>query len=245
MNIYDPAFVKKLFNQMSSSYERMNYITSFGFSIRWRKQFINVLAENNDPIQVIDILSGLGENWNLLLKKYPNATFYALDFSEEMQRKAKAKGDKLFSGKLKTFTEDVLNNSLPANSFDILTCAYGLKTFNKDQLNQLALEVSRILKPGGKFSFVEVSKPSNPVLNFFYGFYLGKLIPILGKLFLGNPSDYRMLWIYSKNFGDCKFVQEIFLHHGLEVNLNNYFYGCASGISGTKKYSQIFPELSA
>lgn len=42
-NIYDPQFVKNLFNTMSGSYERMNYITSFGFSIRWRKQFLRSL----------------------------------------------------------------------------------------------------------------------------------------------------------------------------------------------------------
>ena len=29
--IYDPAFVKGLFNRMSRSYERMNYVASFGF----------------------------------------------------------------------------------------------------------------------------------------------------------------------------------------------------------------------
>lgn len=39
-NIYDPEFVKGLFNRMSNSYERMNFITSFGFSIRWRRQFL-------------------------------------------------------------------------------------------------------------------------------------------------------------------------------------------------------------
>ena len=33
--IYNPAFVKNLFNSMSKSYNRMNYITSFGFSERW------------------------------------------------------------------------------------------------------------------------------------------------------------------------------------------------------------------
>ena len=62
-NIYEPDFVKKLFNQMSGSYERMNFITSFGFSIIWRKQFLNKLHSSQENINVIDLLSGLGENW--------------------------------------------------------------------------------------------------------------------------------------------------------------------------------------
>lgn len=61
-NIYDPIFVKNLFNKMSKSYERMNYIASFGFSIIWRKQFIKKLDKNESKIKVIDLLSGLGEN---------------------------------------------------------------------------------------------------------------------------------------------------------------------------------------
>jgi hypothetical protein len=31
-DIYNPGYVEKLFDEMSESYERVNYITSFGFS---------------------------------------------------------------------------------------------------------------------------------------------------------------------------------------------------------------------
>ena len=79
-NIYEPEYVRRLFNRMSASYERMNYITSFGFSIRWRRQFIADLASDQKDIRVIDLLSGLGENWSTLLRQLPNASFTALDF---------------------------------------------------------------------------------------------------------------------------------------------------------------------
>ena len=46
-NIYNPEYVKGLFNKMSSSYERMNFITSFGFSIRWRRQFLESFNRQN------------------------------------------------------------------------------------------------------------------------------------------------------------------------------------------------------
>lgn len=111
---------------------------------------------------------------------------------------------------------------------------YGLKTFDESQLNVLAAEVQRILKPKGKFAFVEVSKPRNKILLFLYSFYLGKIIPVLGKLFLGNPDDYKMLWIYTKQFENAEKVKQIFQNHGLSVCLDQYFWGCASGISGEK-----------
>lgn len=144
------------------------------------------------------------------------------------------KGKKVFQNKLNLICDNMLENKLESNSFDIISCAYGLKTFNEDQISIIAKEVHRILKPNGKFSFVEVSKPKNKVLLYFYSFYLGKIIPILGKIFLGNPEDYKMLWIYTKQFQNSKKVKEIFEKHNLKVNLDEYFGGCATGINGKK-----------
>lgn len=233
-DIYEPEFVKKLFNQMSGSYERMNYITSFGFSIRWRQQFIRKIPKTNENIKVMDLLSGLGENWGYLLKQFPNADFYALDFSEEMVYKSSEKNGKNCNNRFTILNENLLETKLEPRQFDVVTCAYGLKTFNENQLEQIAKVLSRILKQNGKFSFVEVSKPDNRILYFFYSLYIGKIIPILGKLFLGNPNDYKMLWIYTEEFKNSQSVAKIFEKHNLQVNLDAYFFGCATGISGVK-----------
>lgn len=234
-NIYEPDFVKKLFNQMSGSYERMNFITSFGFSIIWRKQFLNKLQSSQENINVIDLLSGLGENWNTLNRKYPKGILYALDFSEVMISNSRTKNAKKFNNRFKIRQEDLLNNQLSTNHFDYVSCAFGLKTFNKEQLNIFGETLNRILKQNGEFSFIEISVPNNPVLKFFFGFYLGKIIPVLGKFFLGNPSDYKMLWTYTSQFKNCKEVQSIFEKNNLEVKYHSYFIGCATGVSGKKK----------
>lgn len=233
-NIYDPTYVKALFDHMSGSYERMNYVTSFGFSIRWRKQFINKLGHSDKQLNVVDLLSGLGENWWILKHNFPNANFTALDFSQEMIDKSKPKAVQVFDEKIDLRCEDVLLNELPSNHYHIVTCAFGLKTFNEAQLSTLAAELCRILKPGGKFSFMEVSKPTNKYLLFSYKFYLSRLIPILGKLFLGDPSDYRMLWVYTDKFDNCRNAKKIFEENGLSVSYENYFFGCASGLCGQK-----------
>ncbi|MEG0851869.1 MAG: class I SAM-dependent methyltransferase [Flavobacterium sp.] len=233
-NIYEPEYVKQLFNQMSSSYERVNYITSFGFSIRWRKQFLNKLGTSNEKLNIIDLLSGLGENWVHLKNNFPNASFSVLDFSEQMIINSKPKAQKVFGENVEIICADVLQNNLPSDHYDIVSCAFGLKTFNEDQLHILARELNRILKPGGKFSFVEVSIPNNKVLYLLYSFYVGKVIPILGRVFLGNPQDYKMLWIYTRNFKNSKMIKQIFEENGLKVNYSDYFFGCASGIDGNK-----------
>lgn len=219
---------------MSSSYERMNFITSFGFSIRWRKQFLETFKRADHKVEIIDLLTGMGETWRATKRKLPNSSLTALDFSEGMLKYAEQKSKTQFNNEIKILRQDILNSELPSNHFDFVTCAFGLKTFNKEQLKVLAIETKRILKTGGQFSFIEVSKPNNKILKSFYGFYLGQIIPILGRLLLGDPEEYKMLWQYTSKFDNAKDASEIFAQIGLTTNFSSYFYGCATGFYGTK-----------
>lgn len=234
-SIYNPEYVKVLFNRMSSSYERMNYITSFGFSIRWRTQFLKPFQSVTDKIEIIDLLTGMGETWGAVKNKFPNANLSALDFSTEMLKNAKKKSEQHFDNNVLLLQQDILKSDLPSNYYDIVICAFGLKTFDTEQLQILATETNRILKVGGQFSFIEVSKPTNKILKQLYGFYLGQVIPVLGKLLLGNPIEYKMLWRYTDNFDNAKRAEEIFNNQGLRTKSNSYFYGCSTGFSGHKQ----------
>jgi len=234
-SIYNPEYVKGLFNRMSSSYERMNYITSFGFSIRWRTQFLEPFQSTTDKIEIIDLLTGMGETWVAVKNKFPNAKLSALDFSTEMLKNAKKKSEHHFDNNVLLLQQDILKSDLPSNYYDIVICAFGLKTFDTEQLQVLAIETKRILKVGGQFSFIEVSKPTNKILKQLYSFYLGRIIPVLGKLLLGNPTEYKMLWRYTDKFGNAKRAEEIFNNQGLTTKSNSYFYGCSTGFSGHKQ----------
>ncbi len=233
-NIYNPEYVKGLFNKMSSSYERMNFITSFGFSIRWRRQFLEPFKQTKNKAEIIDLLTGMGETWNATKNKLPNSSLTVLDFSDGMLKYAKQKSETQFNNEIIVLQQDILYNKLPSNYYDFVTCAFGLKTFNEEQINILAKETKRILKNGGQFSFIEVSKPNNKILKKLYGFYLGQIIPILGRLLLGNPEEYRMLWQYTNKFDNAKRATEIFTKTGLTAKFYSYFYGCATGFYGTK-----------
>jgi ubiquinone/menaquinone biosynthesis methyltransferase len=233
-DIYRPEFVKALFNRMSRSYERVNYITSFGFSIRWRTQFLKHLRTTTDNIEIVDLMTGMGETWSGVKSKFPNSTVTALDFSNEMLKNAQKKNENRFNSEFNLVQQDVLVNELSSSQFDVVICAFGLKTFDNDQLRTLALETSRILKPGGQFSFIEVSKPENRILRSLYKFYLGKVIPIFGRLLLGNPAEYKMLWKYTDRFKNAKKASAIFTDAGLKAHYYSYFFSCASGFHGVK-----------
>lgn len=233
-SFYKPEFVRDLFDKMSGSYERMNYITSFGFSIRWRKQSVSWFPSAEEKVKILDLMCGMGETWSFLRRKFPNAEIDALDFSPEMLKFAEARNKNKFDNKIRIIEEDFLKNTLKSEHYDYVVCAYGLKTFDEEQIQFLAKETARVLKTGGKFSFVEVSKPKFPILLLTFGFYLENIIPVLGKIFLGNPEQYQMLWKYTERFGNVEKVLPIFADHFSLVATMNHFGGCATTILGFK-----------
>lgn len=219
---------------MSASYERMNYLTSFGFSIRWRRQSLDFFEKNDDQVKILDLMCGMGEMWSMINKKFPNAEIDALDFSDEMIKKAQQKNNEKWYGKINLLKQNVLENNLKTAHYDFVFCGYGLKTFNETQTENLAKEIKRVLKSDGKFSFVEVSVPQSFFLKSIYKVYLKNFVPILGKLFLGNPEQYRMLWKYTNAYKNAEKTFRIFEKEQLSTTYHSYFFGCASGIYGTK-----------
>ncbi len=233
--IYDSKFVEELFDQMSDSYSRVNYITSFGFSNRWRYQCVKELNIQKGEI-VVDLLTGMGECWKYILTKENEVKkLVALDFSKEMIKQAHSNRLKYPNEQIEIRRENIFKNGIKNESAEYVVSGFGLKTFDEKQLNKLALEIKRILKQNGKFSLVDVSVPKSIFLRFGYMFYLKKVIPVLGKLLLGNPETYKMLGIYTENFKDSKRVFQVFKENGFEVEYISYFFGCASGIKGIKR----------
>ncbi|REE27834.1 demethylmenaquinone methyltransferase/2-methoxy-6-polyprenyl-1,4-benzoquinol methylase [Winogradskyella pacifica] len=232
--IYEPKFVETLFDNMSGSYAYMNYITSFGFSERWRKRCVEELHIEDGKV-VVDLMTGMGECWKHVFNKNTiNSQLIAVDFSAEMIKHAENNKLKFPHSKITVLKEDVFHNSIESESADYIISGFGLKTFNAEQINALANEIDRLLKPNGTFSLIDVSVPKNNILKPFYMFYLKKVVPLLGKLFLGSPETYKMLGIYTEAFGNSKNAFQIFKRDNFEVEYINYFYGCATGIKGRK-----------
>ncbi len=231
---FEPRFVEQLFDKMSSSYARMNYITSFGFSERWRRKCIKELKMEEGKV-IADLMAGMGECWKFILKNSDKTSkLIGLDFSTEMIERAKKNKEKFKGYTIEILQENIFNNSIENESVDYVVSGFGLKTFNDHQLEKLAEEIERILKPSGRFSLVDVSIPKIKILKCFYIFYLKNIIPLIGKIFLENPEVYQMLGVYTQEFKNSRHVEKIFRKKNFYVDYIEYFYGCASGIKGHK-----------
>jgi demethylmenaquinone methyltransferase/2-methoxy-6-polyprenyl-1,4-benzoquinol methylase len=157
-----------------------------------------------------------------------------IDFSDQMCRAARQYTVSRVPCPVRIIEADVLSVDLPPGSADVVVSSFGLKTFSSAQLPALARLVRDALGPGGRLSLVEISVPRSRWLRALYLFYLCRLIPVIGALFLGNPENYRMLGIYTKAFGDCSEACRAFSESGLEVEMVSYFFGCATGVVGRR-----------
>jgi ubiquinone/menaquinone biosynthesis methyltransferase len=232
-DIYDAGFIERLFDEMSGTYERVNYLSSFGFSRRWRKQFV-CEASIGSGMTVCDLMCGVGECWEAVCAHLAGGRLVALDFSGGMLRLAERRKINLPDIDVTLRQENALASSLEDGCADRIICGFGVKTLSDEQKDLFASEVARLLRPGGAFSLVEVSVPRGWWLKGPYMFYLKHVIPIIGWVLLGNPENYRMLGVYTEQFGDCRRMRDALVRRGLKVTYHEYFFSCASGVSGSK-----------
>jgi demethylmenaquinone methyltransferase/2-methoxy-6-polyprenyl-1,4-benzoquinol methylase len=228
---YDDVYVQALFDRMGRTYDVVNLVSSFGFSALWRRQCVA-----NLPImpgaRVCDMMAGTGECWTYALSKGAG-TLISVDFSPVMIRRQELRRSEL-SSLVDVRCENALSTSIASESIDCVVCAFGLKTLNNEGLRQFAFEIRRILKPNGRFSLVEISSAENWFLGWLYRWYLTSIVPMIGKVCLGDIDCYRKLGVYTKAFGSCSTAAATFRDVGLETSIQNHFFGCASSLVGRK-----------
>ena len=237
-DLYDPQFVKGVFDRCSGKYIAFSYICSMGFTERWRKQCVAMLDLPSGGLTGYDLMAGTGEVWPHLLSAHPQVDrIVAVDISEGMHQRALERLHGLRAHKIAFLRDDVLSSNLETESADFVIATFGLKTFNQGQLQRLAQLVARILKPGGSFAMIEASDPRGWILRPLYLFHLKIILPLIEKLFLRGANDFSMIGTYSTNFGDAGSFAENLEDCGLEVAFRKFFFGCATGVCGTKPQS--------
>ncbi|HEY5721906.1 MAG TPA: class I SAM-dependent methyltransferase [Allosphingosinicella sp.] len=240
-DIYDPSFVKAVFDRCSGKYIAFSLFCSFGFTEIWRRQCIRALPPPSAVAPFCyDLMAGTGEAWPHLLSLYPRtARIVAVDISSGMHSRAIARLHAHRAHRIEFIEDDVLASALPDESADAIISTFGLKTFDSGQHARLAALIARVLKPGGSFSLIEASDPKGWWLRPLYLFHLRKVLPLVERFLLKGAQDFSMIGTYSMNFGDASAFGEMLRAQGLEVRFRRHFFGCATSVSGTK------PEITA
>lgn len=234
LDIYDPSFVGRLFDEMARTYGIVNLISSLGFARRWRRQCLRSIQISSGA-SVLDLMTGMGELCPDLLQMIgPAGAIQAVDISAVMCERAQQQVSAEHQSRLHVLQADALNCPVENESVDYVVSTFGLKTFNSSQLKTLAGQVHRVLRPGGQFAFLEISVPESQLLKWPYMYYLNNVIPLIGRLALGNPDNYRLLGVYTTAFQNCRQAADCFRSVDLQVEFQSYFFGCATGVTGVK-----------
>jgi len=226
---YSPKAIEKLFDEMSKTYGFVNLLSSFGFTVFWRLRVAKVLNCRNAV--VADFMSGCGEIGAGIVKDVK--VLYCVDYSANMMAKAK---ESLGShAHVQFHLEDGTATSIASASVDCVSCSFGLKTLDRNGMVRLFKEFHRVLKHGGTASVLEFTVPRHAMLRIPFMVYVRYIVPLIGRVFLGNPDNYRQLWAYTNAFTESGMLPDVADDGTWTMIERSYFFGSAIHYIATKK----------
>ena len=189
------GLVKNVFNKVYDKYDLMNDFMSLGIHRIWKKDLIQLMNPSKGK-KLIDVACGTGDLGKLYLDSVgANQKVLCVDPNKSMVKKGKSKLKKYKN--IKWIIAAAENLPITDNSCDYYTISFGLR--NAKNLNKALSEAYRVLKPGGRYLCLEFSKIENSNLNYFYKNY-SKLIPLIGKIVVGEKEPYEYLIKSIENF---------------------------------------------
>lgn len=219
--------VRELFATIARRYDLLNDLMSAGLHRRWKRRLVELAggaasvpdakaAGRRDggryTPRVLDLCCGTGDIAFLFTQTGARVT--GVDFTEEMLRVAQARSGtgvppvEAVSSQLHAragcpchlawLRADALQLPYPDNSFDVVSIGYGLR--NLADLERGLREILRVLRPGGKLLSLDFGKPASAVLRTLYFGYLRTVLPILGRVFCGDPDTYGYILASLREF---------------------------------------------
>ena len=165
---------KANFSNIYNFYDLINTVLTLGFDKSWREKAVDNLIGTS----VLDLGSGTGAAFDQLL----NYETTAIDPDKKMLE-------------LNTFENKVLGSAenLPFedNSFDNVFCCFVWR--NVSDTNKALQEVYRVLRPGGKFILLDMTRPKNSFLKMLHKIGTFKVLHLIGLLTF-NLKEYRFLY---------------------------------------------------
>jgi demethylmenaquinone methyltransferase / 2-methoxy-6-polyprenyl-1,4-benzoquinol methylase len=185
-----PDTLKAMFGAIAPGYDRANGLMSLGMHHLWNQALARHVLSQGSVQQLLDLCCGTGEIAFQCRRLDPLLQMTLVDFCPEMVALAQAKGRRLgWEGPC--LVGDAHQLPLPDRSFDAVTCAYGLRNLHSPLI--AAREVRRVLRPGGVWAILELTRPAHTVWRVLHRIYLKTLVPILGRIAAGDQAAYTYL----------------------------------------------------
>ena len=182
--------VAGMFNRIAHRYDFLNHFFSMGIDKGWRKKAISTLTDIQ-PRKILDIATGTGDLAIAAMVLQPEQVI-GVDISEGMMEIGRKKLiNKGLSDKIILKYGDSEALPFSDNSFDAITCGYGVRNF--EHLEKGLQQMGRVLRPGGKVAILEFSHPKKFPVKQLYRFYFRYILPVLGKSVSKDATAYTYL----------------------------------------------------
>ena len=185
----DTKAVEEMFNSISSKYDFLNDVFSFGLHRFWKKKLLYILNPTYGE-KWIDLCCGTGD-MTMLLARYMKSSenITGIDSASKALSVARRRSKKKFTS-IEWINGDALKTNFLSHQFDGLLMAYGLR--NLSSYEDGLREAFRILKPGGRAGILDFrSFQGLSIRGLFQKIYLTLyVVPIASSLGLGKEYSY-------------------------------------------------------
>ena len=178
---------KELFTSIARQYDTINHLMTGWQDIRWRRAAVKQLRLPPGGT-LLDIGSGNGQIIQEATRQYPDCQCIAADLTQAMMIIGKER-----IGALNAFwtTADSAFLPYPNDSFNGVISGFLVR--NLRDIHQGLIEQYRVLKPGGRITILDTTKPPKHILAPLIRFYMTKVIPAIGGLLTGYREAYTYL----------------------------------------------------
>lgn len=179
--------VRAMFARIASQYDMMNRLMTAGQDTVCRRKVVD-LAQLPKGGRLLDLGAGTGDLALEALKRDGALRAVGGDFTLEMMRV----GQRRDGGQHVRWTAaDARDLPFPDETFDAVTSGYLLR--NVTDLDRVLSEQYRTLKPGGRVVALDTTPPPSGLLRPFIDLHLNVIIPLMGRLIVGDPTAYTYL----------------------------------------------------
>ncbi len=181
-----------MFDAIAGRYDFLNHVLSAGIDRRWRTRAIRSLGLTGVE-RVLDLCTGTGDLAIAAVRAQPSAArVVGVDFSAAMLRVGDGKLRKTSLDRRVTMIQgDATRLPLAGASVDAVTIGFGIR--NVEHMDAACLELHRVLTPGGRLAILEFAEPDVPVFGALYRWYIGHVLPRIGRALSGNAIAYSYL----------------------------------------------------
>jgi len=204
--------VREMFSLLAGRYDLINDLMSAGLHRKWKRDTIRLaLAGRRGPLRVLDLCCGTGDLAFLAEESTAEARVTGADFTLPMLEVA-LRRRREGSRRSRFVQADALRLPFRDGGFDAITIGYGLR--NIADAERALAEMRRVLAPGGRLVVLDFGKPSNRLAAWLYQGFLRTVMPLMGRLFHGDPDTYLYIPESLKKFPAQRGVEELMRRAG-------------------------------